>query len=130
MSIFELHLEGDAFAGLRTDFNQLLRDILQNMEHYETEDAQMTVKLDISLIKSMTEDYREIVKPQFKHKITTVMKLQNDKSGFLDGDYELVWDKNKGDYVMIALGGEQVSIDEMLDGDYRALADEEEYGDE
>lgn len=130
MSIFELHLEGDAFTGLRTDFNQLLRDILQNMEHYETEDAQMTVKLDISLIKSMTEDYREIVKPQFKHKITTVMKLQNDKSGFLDGDYELVWDKNKGDYVMIALGGEQVSIDEMLDGDYRALADEEEYGDE
>lgn len=126
MSIFELHLEGDAFAGLRTDFNQLLRDILQNMEHYETEDAQMTVKLDISLIKSMTEDYREIVKPQFKHKITTVMKLQNDKSGFLDGDYELVWDKDKGDYVMIALGGEQVSIDEMLDGDYRALADEEE----
>ena len=126
MSIFELHLEGDAFAGLRTDFNQLLRDILQNMERYETEDAQMTVKLDISLIKSMTEDYREIVKPQFKHKITTVMKMQNDKSGFLDGDYELVWDKNKGDYVMIALGGEQVSIDEMLDGDYRALADEEE----
>lgn len=126
MSIFELHLKGDAFAGLRTDFNQLLRDILQNMEHYETEDAQMTVKLDISLIKSMTEDYREIVKPQFKHKITTVMKLQNDKSGFLDGDYELVWDKDKGDYVMIALGGEQVSIDEMLDGDYRALADEEE----
>ena len=126
MSIFELHLEGDAFAGLRTDFNQLLRDILQNMERYETEDAQMTVKLDISLIKSMTEDYREIVKPQFKHKITTVIKMQNDKSGFLDGDYELVWDKNKGDYVMIALGGEQVSIDEMLDGDYRALADEEE----
>lgn len=141
-NIFKLNLESDAFGALKTDFDQLLRRILAKMEKHESEEAEMTIKLNISLRKEQIDDFsgtyagaqRDIVVPAFKHKITTMMKLKDEKSGYLGGDYELVWDADTADYIIRPIGSNQVSYydDEVempqlnaatLEADFRELDD-------
>ena len=117
-NVLTLTMESEAFNGLKTDFNQVLRRTLTNMERKESEQAELTVKLKISLEKDTAPDFREvkgkaerdIVRPTFTHKISSVMQIKCEKSGVLSGDYELVWDEERGDYIMRPIDDGQLSL--------------------
>lgn len=128
-----LTLDSTTFNDLKCDFNMVLRRTLANMERKESEQAELTVKLKISLMKELIPDYsetkyrtdREIVRPLFSHKVSSVMQTKYEKSGLLCGDYELVWDETQDDYIMRPIIDGQVSLfDERASDDgYTESAD-------
>ena len=115
---FALTLSSDAFNALKSDFNQLLRQTLTSMENKEAENATLTVKLGISLSKEMIPDssvvshdaQREITRPKFDHKVNSVIQYKSEKCGSLCGDYELIWDKNLGEYVLCMITNGQICL--------------------
>lgn len=117
-NVLALTMESEAFTALKSDFNQVLRRTLTNMERKESEQAELTLKLKISLEKDTAPDFREvryraerdIVRPTFTHKISSVMQIKCEKSGILSGDYELVWDADSGDYIMRPIDNGQLSL--------------------
>ena len=118
--IYELNLDSDVFLGLKTDFNKILRRTLSNMESKHSDEAEVTVKLKISTKNDMVPDFvsgngmnREIVRPSFIHKVESVMKIQEKVSGHVSGDYEMVWDEDKCQFVMKTIDNGQVSMDDL-----------------
>ena len=117
---FEVTLESEAFSTLKSDFNQVLVKTLANMKKKESEHAEITLKLTIDLaegtapdFENSTPDYRaerDIVKPMFSHKVSSLMKIKDEKSGVFSGDYELVWDDEKGSFIIRAINNGQMSL--------------------
>lgn len=99
-----LNLNDDTFNALKTDFNVVLKKTLHNMEQKESEAAELTVKLKISLERtkqaSGDDIPRDVIIPKFDHKVSSVMQYKDEKTGTLGGNYELVWDKERGEWVM------------------------------
>ena len=131
-NVLILNLEGDAFGALRGDFNRILKTTLNNMEQKESETAEITVKLKINLREEQTPDLdisshsamRDISVPSFTHKVSSVMQIKDEASGFLRGEYELVWDRELGDYVMRPIDNGQQTIDDYQ----KPLENEEDDG--
>ena len=125
-----LSLKSETFSALKEDFDSILARTIGNMEMKGAEEATVTLKLGISLEKSSVNGpagIRDIVKPSFKHDISSVMQVKDKKSGALTGDYEMVWDADEGKYVMRRIDNGQVSMfDEdgdatVIDAEYTAL---------
>lgn len=112
----QLSLNGNTFAGMKEDFDAILGRTISNMESKGAEEATITLKLNISLAKEETtpldadDDKKEIVRPDFKHVISSVMQVKAKKTGALSGDYELVFDKDEDKYVMRKIEDGQLSI--------------------
>lgn len=127
-----LSLKSDTFSALKEDFDSILARTIGNMEMKGAEDATVTLKLGITLEKyniSSSNGMKEIIKPSFKHDISSVMQVKDKKSGALTGDYELIWDQDEQRYVMTRIDNGQTSIfndedDEVIDSDYEDVADE------
>lgn len=101
--VLDLNLNGDTFNALKTDFNKILKRTLSSMENKGSEFAELTVKVKIKLEKET--DYecempREFVKPRFDHKVSSVMQIKDELTGTLRGNYELIWDEDRGEYIM------------------------------
>lgn len=112
-----LTLDSEAFNALKSDFNQMLRKTLTTMLQKEGEVADVKITLKITLVKMDTpegdegEPGRELIIPKFEHKITAQMAYKDEKSGSVGGiDYELVFDKDKGEYIMRKIKGAQRSL--------------------
>lgn len=120
---WDLTLNGDTFNALKTDFNQVLRKTLSNMERKGSEAAELTVKLKIQLKKDQAPDFpvdgtemkRDIVIPKFDHKVSSVMQIKDEVTGTLGGNYELVWDPTRGEWVMREIVDPQTNIFEFVD---------------
>ena len=119
MSKMELSLDSEAFNGFKSDFRQLLNSTLNTMQQKDVETASITAKLEISLQPCANPNLgapdsvgeREIIMPMFKHKVTASMQLKAEKAGFLGGsDYELLWDRTSGNYVMVPIADNQSSL--------------------
>lgn len=117
-NIYPLSLNGDTFNALKSDYDSMLRQTLTKMEDLKVEDATITIKVAVSLEKDQARDFqangydamRDIVKPTFKHEISTVMQVKDKKSGSLGGTMEMVWDQELGQYVMRPIDNGQVSM--------------------
>jgi len=115
---FELKLSSDAFNALKSDFDSMLRQVLYSMEQKEAEEGSMTIKLDISLLKEHVTDYkssiegaqREIIVPKFKHKVTSTITYKDEKSGFLGGRFELVWDPATSGWILREIDDGQTTL--------------------
>ena len=126
-NVLALNINSEAFNAMKEDFNKILKRTLSNMEMKDSDAAEMTVKLKITLTKDEAPDFdivayqatREVIKPSFTHKVSSVMQIKDEESGFLKGDYELVWDKELGDYVMKPIENSQRSFfdDKTRDSD-------------
>lgn len=122
-----LNLESDAFNSFKTDFNVMLRKLLHMMESQEAEEGALNVKMTVKLEKSQARDYqqkeyeamRDITTPTFTHKVGISMQFKDEKSGALGGNYEMVYDKELGAYVMIDIETGQTSL-------FNSYADEHE----
>ena len=119
MSKMELSLDSEAFNGFKSDFRQLLNSTLNTMQQKDVETASITAKFEISLQPCVkpnlcdpdSAEEREIIMPMFKHKVTASMHLKAEKAGFLGGsDYELLWDRTSGNYVMVPIVDNQSSL--------------------
>ncbi len=117
-NIYPLSLNGDTFNALKSDYDAMLRQTLTKMEDLKVEDATITVKVAVTLEKDQARDFqangydamRDIVKPTFKHEISTVMQVKDNKSGSLGGTMELVWDQELGQYVMRPIDNGQTTL--------------------
>lgn len=120
---YPLSLNGDTFNALKSDYDSLLRQLLNEMENRDEEEATITIKVGVKLEKDQARDLqangydamRDIVKPTFKHEISTVMQIKNKKSGTLGGSMEMVWDKELCQYVMRPIDNGQVSMFDETD---------------
>lgn len=115
---YPLSLNGDTFNALKSDFDQQLRQLLAEMEKRESEEATINIKIAVSLQPDQARDFeangydamRNIVKPSFKHEVSTVMQVKSKKSGSLGGNFELVWDRELCQYVMREIDNGQVTF--------------------
>jgi hypothetical protein len=122
----KLNLEGEAFADLRTDINEYLQMTLAKMDEINSSEAEITAKIIISLDRTelplLTEDKKEELRdammPKFKHKVSALMKTKFERSGELrpEGEYELVFDEKRKEYIMRKILDPQVSLYDT-DGD-------------
>lgn len=116
--VYPMSLNGDTFNALKTDFDQMLRKLLSGMEKFECEEATLNIKVGVKLEKDQARDFevheyeamRDIVKPTFKHEISSAMQVKDKKTGSLSGNYELVWDRESGQYVMRNIDDGQVTL--------------------
>lgn len=116
--VYPMSLNGDTFNALKTDFDQMLRKLLSGMEKFECEEATLNIKVGVKLEKDQARDFevheyeamRDIVKPTFKHEISGAMQVKDKKTGSLSGNYELVWDRDSGQYVMRNIDDGQVTL--------------------
>ena len=106
---YELTLNSDAFNAFKSDFDQILTRTIDTMERKESSEAELTVKMSIELI-NMASDEEPIYHPTFKHKVGSQIKIKHEKSGYLGGDYMLVWDTEMGKYKMKPLNDNQTSM--------------------
>lgn len=115
---YPLSLNGDTFNTLKSDFDQQLRQLLTEMEKRESEEATISIKIAVSLQPDQARDFeangydamRDIVKPSFKHEVSTVMQVKSKKSGSLGGNFELVWDRELCQYVMREIDNGQTTL--------------------
>lgn len=56
---------------------------------------------------------KDIIKPVFKHDITSVMNVKQKKSGILGGNMKMVWDKDLHRYVLQNIDNGQISFDQQ-----------------
>lgn len=113
-----LSLKSNTFSALKEDFDSILSRTIGNMEMKCAENATVTVKLSITLEKSTVvtdERVQDITKPSFKHDISSVMQVKDKKSGALAGNFELVWDKEEGKYVMRKIDDGQTTLYEKVE---------------
>lgn len=106
--IKKLTMDSDTFEDLKRDMTFVLQRLLGNMLEKGSDEGSLTVKMDISLASESVpncepnakEKFRTIQKPKFAHKISSVMKITNEKKGNLDTEMELVFDEEVGEYYM------------------------------
>ena len=108
--IYELTLNSNTFNALKSDFDQVLKRTLYTLESKSGEQAEMTVKININLLKRILENGKEITVPSFEHKVASVMKLKTEMAGGLEGEYALVWDSDREVYVMVELESSQLKL--------------------
>lgn len=116
--VYPMSLSSDTFNAMKSDFDQMLRKLLSGMEKFECEEGTLNIKVAVKLEKDQARDFevheyeamRDIVKPTFKHEISSAMQVKDKKTGSLSGNYELVWDKSSGQYVMRNIDDGQVTL--------------------
>lgn len=101
-----LDFDSDTFEDMKHDMNFVLQRLIGNMQEKGTNEGSMTLKIDVTMVKEFIPNYdpdvqgetREISKPQFKHKVTSAVKINDEKSGNLNNEMELYMDEETGVY--------------------------------
>lgn len=109
----DLSLNGETFSALKNDFDTILGSTISNMTQRGTEEATITIKIGVSLLKTSVFNkgkLREITKPTFKHDISSVMQVKEKMSGQLAGNVELVWDEESKSFILRPIATEQTSM--------------------
>lgn len=115
---YPLTLDGDTFGAFKSDFDQILNALINEMENREEEDATISIKISVSLHPDQERDFetngydgmKDIIKPVFKHDISSVMQVKQKKSGILGGNMKMVWDKELRHYVLQRIDNGQTSL--------------------
>lgn len=104
-----LDFDSDTFEEMKRDMNFVLQRLIGNMQEKGSDEGSMALKIDVTMVKEFIPNYdpdikgesREISKPQFKHKVTSVVKINDEKSGTLNNEMELVMDEETGVFKLI-----------------------------
>ena len=100
----KLDFDSDTFENMKHDMNFVLQRLLGNMIEKQSNEGSMTIKIDVTMVKEFIPNYdpnikgesREISKPQFKHKVTSAVKITDEKGGNLNNEMEMVMDEETG----------------------------------
>ena len=131
----KLDFDSNTFEDMKRDMTFVLQRLIGNMEEKGSNEGTMTLKIDITMIKEFIPNYdpdikgetREVSKPQFKHKVTSAVKISDEKSGSLNNEMECIFDKETGTYVMVPIANTQQRS--IFDADFQKRDEREENGD-
>lgn len=120
--VLTLNINSSVFDSMKNDFNSVLKKTLANMRSKQGEAAEISLKLKITLEEDNVPDLysedgngrRDIVKPIFNHKVSSVMQIKEEESGSMKGNYELVYDKEKDDFIMRPIDDGQVTFADSM----------------
>ncbi|MCM1559667.1 MAG: hypothetical protein NC123_08985 [Butyrivibrio sp.] len=106
-----LDFDSDTFEEMKKDMNFVLQRLIGNMQEKGSDEGSMTLKIDVTMVKEFIPNYdpdikgesREVSKPQFKHKVTSVVKINDEKSGSLNNEMELVMDEDTGVFKLVPI---------------------------
>lgn len=123
--ITELRLDGESFEGLRKNFDKLLQNLIKNMRDTKSEEASISIKIDVKLLTEFIPNYdevegfvtggRDVKKPVFTHKITSAIQVKDDVNGIDNSGKELVWDDETKQWILQPIvGGEQMTINDIV----------------
>ncbi len=133
-AVYEMNINSGAFKAMREDFDKVLTRTLKNILSKEGDCAELTVKLKIGLEKAKAPNFapygdpeRDIVKPKFEHKVSSVMNIKDEESGSFKGDYELVWDEELQDFVVRPVDNGQMDLFTRRDGDGNIIYQDADY---
>lgn len=121
--VLTLNINSDVFDPMKTDFNSVLKNTLRNMYSKQSDVAEITLKLKITLEEDTAPDIdsgrvtgtREIVKPLLSHKLSSVMQIKEEKSGSFNGNYELVYDEDAKEFVIRPIEDAQMTFGDEFD---------------
>ena len=110
-----LDFDSDTFEEMKRDMNFVLQRLIGNMQEKGTNEGSMTLKIDVTMIKEFIPNYdpdikgesREISKPKFKHKVTSAVKINDEKSGSFNNEMELVMDADTGIFKLVPIANTQ-----------------------
>ena len=131
-----LDFDSDTFEEMKRDMNFVLQRLIGNMQEKGTNEGSMTLKIDVTMVKEFIPNYdpdikresREVSKPQFKHKVTSTVKINDEKSGSFNNEMELVMDKETGVFKLVPIvNTAQRSI---FDPDFQQQNSEQKSGDD
>lgn len=130
----KLDFDSDTFEDMKRDMTFVLQRLIGNMEEKGSNEGTMTLKIDITMIKEFIPNYdpdvkgetREVSKPQFKHKVTSAVKISDEKSGSLNNEMECIFDKETGSYVMVPIANTQQRS--IFDADFQKKDEKEDDG--
>lgn len=106
-----LDFDSDTFEDMKRDMNFILQRLIGTMQEKEASEGSMTLKLDVTMVREYIPNYdpdtkgesREVRKPQFKHKVTSAVKINDDKSGTFNNEMELVMDEDTGVFKLVPI---------------------------
>lgn len=99
---YALNLTSDTFNQFKHDFDSIIQGTIQTMEQKGSLDATIAVTFNISFSEDSAPDpkisayaaRRDIIIPKISHKIKSVIKVEDSRSGYVGGaKFELIWDK-------------------------------------
>lgn len=120
-----LDFDSDTFEEMKRDMNFVLQRLIGNMQEKGTNEGSMTLKIDVTMVKEFIPNYdpdikgktREISKPQFKHKVTSAVKINDEKSGSFNNEMELVMDEETGIFKLVPIAN--TSQRSIFDSDFQ-----------
>ena len=129
-----LDFDSDTFEEMKKDMNFVLQRLIGNMQEKGTTEGSMTLKIDVTMVKEFIPNYdpdikgesREVSKPQFKHKVTSAVKINDEKSGSFNNEMELVMDEETGVFKLVPIAN--TAQRSIFDSDFQYQNSEQESG--
>ena len=129
-----LDFDSDTFEIMKKDMNFVLQRLIGNMQEKGTNEGSMTLKIDVTMVKEFIPNYdpdikgesREVSKPQFKHKVTSAVKINDEKSGSFNNEMELVMDEDTGVFKLVPIAN--TAQRSIFDLDFQQQNSEQESG--
>lgn len=129
-----LDFDSDTFEEMKKDMNFVLQRLIGNMQEKGTNEGSMTLKIDVTMVKEFIPNYnpdikgesREVSKPQFKHKVTSAVKINEEKSGSFNNEMELVMDEETGVFKLVPIAN--TAQRSIFDSDFQQQTSEQESG--
>lgn len=120
-----LDFDGDTFEEMKKDMNFVLQRLIGNMQEKGSDEGSMTLKINVTMEKEFIPNYdpnikgesREVSKPQFKHEVTSVVKINDKKSGSFNNEMELVMDEDTGVFKLAPIAN--TSQRSIFDSDFQ-----------
>lgn len=100
--IKRLDFDSDTFEAMKTDMNFILQRMIGSMIEKDSTEGSMTIKIDVNMVTEwipnnnpdIEGETRMIRKPQFKHKCSSTIKINDEKSGSFNNEMELDMNEN------------------------------------
>lgn len=114
--VYNINICSDIFSGLRNDFDDMLKKTISKMLSKQCDGADVTIKLGISLTETGNENKAQFT-PIFRHKVSTVMNIKDEKCGGFSGRYTLFYDSVNDEYAIREIDNGQIKFDMTGDED-------------
>ena len=114
--LISIDVYSEAFEQLRDDFNAVLARTIATMMGKDSSESTITLKLNINLARepiiddSAPDGVRDVIRPEFSHKVSSVMQIKQEEQGKTEQPYELVWDEVRHEFGMRPIGAEQLKL--------------------
>ncbi len=106
-----LDFDSDTFEKMKQDMNFVLQRLIGNMQEKGANEGSMALKIDVMMVKEFVPNYdpdfegetREVSKPKFKHKVTSSVKINDERSGIFNNEMELLMDGDTGAFKLVPI---------------------------